>query len=62
MSQGTDRPCDPPDGDHPMNQLLWQQIAPFKRRAKALIIEFPTGVLKVAYTYLFFSLNLSFPN
>ena len=47
-SQGTDRPCDPPDGDHPMNQLLWQQIAPFKRRAKALIIEFPTGVLKVA--------------
>ena len=39
--------CAPPDGDHEMNQLYWQQVAPLKQRGRAMIIEFPTGVLKV---------------
>ena len=47
-SQGTERQCAPPDGDHPMNQLYWRQIQPMKRRVKALLIEFVTGVLTVA--------------
>ena len=38
----------PPDGDHAMNQLYWRQVAPLKQRCKALVIEFPTGVLQVA--------------
>ena len=46
-TQGTERQCAPPDGDHPMNQLYWRQVQPMKRRVKALLIEFPTGVLKV---------------
>ena len=47
-TQGTERQCAPPDGDHPMNQLYWKQVQPMKRRVKALLIEFLTGVLKVA--------------
>ena len=39
--------CAPPDGDHEMNQLYWQQVAPLKQRGRAVVIEFPTGVLKV---------------
>ena len=46
-TQGTERQCAPPDGDHPMNQLYWRQVQPMKRRVKALLIEFLTGVLKV---------------
>ena len=46
-TQGTERQCAPPDGDHPMNQLYWKQVQPMKRRVKALLIEFLTGVLKV---------------
>ena len=30
-----------------MNQLYWRQVQPMKRRVKALLIEFLTGVLKV---------------
>ena len=33
-SQGTERQCASPDGDHPMNQLYWRQIQPMKRRVK----------------------------
>ena len=47
-TQGTARHCDPPDGDHPMNQLYWKQIRPMKRVVKALLVEFLTGVLKVS--------------
>ena len=46
-TQGTERQCAPPDGDHPMNQLYWKQVQPMKRRVKALLIEFLTSVLKV---------------
>ena len=46
-TQGTERQGAPPDGDHPMNQLYWRQVQPMKRRVKAMLIEFLTGVLKV---------------
>ena len=46
-TQGTERQCAPPDCDCPMNQLYWRQVQPMKRRVKAMLIEFLTGVLKV---------------
>jgi len=46
-TQGAERQCAPPDGGRLMNQLYWRQVQPMKRRVKAMLIGFLTGVLEV---------------